>query len=405
MRLPKQLILLPTLRHELLRPGQRRQRTARLLKSPQFRRRCRARLIHAVDLDPVRRARDMQPPVPGRAHSQWLRVERVVPATAHDLDPALDVARELELPRAPRPLPLRGQVLQRYSVPAEAAIGGQFDALGPAPAARVGPAFAADLARVDDDLVVPRAHDRGADGHLLNLDAVGGLLVVLAGLLVEVQVLLALHGRQAGFLDGFDPVQPLDAAGADVAQHDDPERVAVDRGQRLAVHFPGQEHLVGFYFAPRDADEVVHDLVILEISVGTVELEMLTRRLHAPASFDELLQADTYVFGRANGAFGPGSLRHLISLTGIECDLLNPPCTGALHGDYFLDSRKSRLVFKIAKCECARVVDQTIQVEIIVLLLNQRYASMITNKMQAVGCNLLCGHQAFWRFSVVWELE
>jgi hypothetical protein len=37
-----------------------------------------------------------------------------------------------------------------------------------------------DLPIVDDDLILPRRHDRRADWHLLYLEAIGGFLVVFS---------------------------------------------------------------------------------------------------------------------------------------------------------------------------------------------------------------------------------
>ncbi len=71
---------------------------------------------------------------------------------------------------------------------------------------------------------------------------------MLADLLVEVQVLLRLHGCEGRHVDGFDAVEPFDAAGADVAHDYDAERVAVDFGEGLAVHFPGEHDFVGADF-------------------------------------------------------------------------------------------------------------------------------------------------------------
>ena len=129
---PEPLILVPTLRDELLRPRNRRQRTPRLLEQFQLARRERPLLIDTVDFDPMRRARNMQAPIPRGPDAQRLSIERVVPRTADDLDPAFDVAGEVHLPGTPAPAALRGEVLEWDGIPAEAAVGGEFDAFGPA---------------------------------------------------------------------------------------------------------------------------------------------------------------------------------------------------------------------------------------------------------------------------------
>ena len=157
MLFPERFILLSTLRRELFRPSQRRERAVRvLLKHLQLLLRPAARLVDTVHLDAVRRAGHMQAPVPGGAHAQRLCVQRIVPAAANDLDPTFDIAWQIDLPRAPRPLVLCGHELQRDSVPREPSVGRQFDSLRPAAASGVGPAFAVDGSVVDDDLVVPR---------------------------------------------------------------------------------------------------------------------------------------------------------------------------------------------------------------------------------------------------------
>lgn len=104
---PELLVLLISLPLELLRPGDGRVRAASLLEHLHLLSRARARSINAVHVDPMRRAGDMQAPVPRSTHAKRLRVERIVPAAAHDFDPALDVARERNLPSTPGPLMLR----------------------------------------------------------------------------------------------------------------------------------------------------------------------------------------------------------------------------------------------------------------------------------------------------------
>lgn len=70
----------------------------------------------------MRGASDMQTPVPCGTDSQGLCVQRVIPATADNLDPALHVAGQVDLPGTPGPLALFGHVLQRHRVPAEPAV-------------------------------------------------------------------------------------------------------------------------------------------------------------------------------------------------------------------------------------------------------------------------------------------
>jgi hypothetical protein len=91
---------------------------------------------------------------------------------------------------------------------------------------------------VDDDLIGPWRHDGGADGHFLDLNTVGGLQIVLAGLLVEVEVFLALNRCQTGVLDRLDAVEPFDTPRTNVTQHEHAKRESMDRRERLAVHLP-----------------------------------------------------------------------------------------------------------------------------------------------------------------------
>lgn len=173
------------------------------------------------------RARDVQPPVPRTTDLQRLRVQRVIPTAADEFDPALHVAREVEVPSPPRPFVFPRHVGWWDGVPAEPAVSGKLDSLGPSAAARVRPPLDVDLAHVHDDLLCPGRHDCGAHWHLLDLDAVGELLVVFADLLVEVEVLPALHRRPGGFVQGANTVEPLSAPGADVAGDDDSDGIPV----------------------------------------------------------------------------------------------------------------------------------------------------------------------------------
>lgn len=160
----------------------------------------------------MRRAGNMQTPVPRRSHRQRLCIQTVVPCTAHDFDPTFHVTRQIVLPCPPCPLVLLAQVFRWDAVPAETAVCGEFDTLRPTAAARIRPALTVDLAVMDDDLAGPGVHDRRANRHFLNLDTVGGLLIVLANLLREVQILFTLHWSQRWLLNGFDTIEPFDAS-------------------------------------------------------------------------------------------------------------------------------------------------------------------------------------------------
>lgn len=403
--LPKVIIVIPSLRRERNGHGNRTERNAgpfKLLESPP---RKRLGLVHAVDGDAMARAGDVQPPVPGGPDVGRLRVQGVVPAAAHDLDPALDVAREVNLPGPPRPLALGREVLQGHGVPVEAAVGRDLDALRPAPAARVRPALALDLAVVDDDLLGPRRHDGRADGHLLDLDAVGPLEVVLADLLREVQVLLALDGRAARLRDGPDAVQPLDAARADVAEHDDAQGKPVDARQRRPVHLPRQQHLVGLDLGPRHADQVVHEPVVLDVRVAAVELEVLGLWAQPAARLDHLFQADAHVPRRADGALGPRRLWYLVALPGVLGNLLNAPGARALHRDRLLDAREPRLVHDVVEGKGLRVVDQAVEREAVGVPVDDGDPAVVPHKVEVIRRDGLVRHEPLGRLAVVWELQ
>lgn len=126
---------------------------------------------------------------------------------------------------------------------------------------------------------------------------------MFADLLIEVEVLLRLHWGTRRRLDSFDSVEPLDTSGADVSHHNHPQRIAVDLWQGLSVHLPGQHDFVGFYLGPWYADEVVHDVVLLEVGISTVELEVLAAIDESAAGFDDLFQAYSNPASSSNSTF------------------------------------------------------------------------------------------------------
>jgi len=82
-----------------------------------------------------------------------------------------------------------GQVRFGLLTPCMTAVRRALDTFGPTTATTVRPALDLNLAVVDDDLLGPRGHNGGGDGHFLDIDAVGGKLVVFADLAIEVEVL------------------------------------------------------------------------------------------------------------------------------------------------------------------------------------------------------------------------
>lgn len=88
--------------------------------------------IHAVNLDPMTTARDMQTPVPTVSNRHGLRVETVIPAADNEFGPAFVVAWDGRGEGAPGELVFLGEVLDWDWIPDVAAIRGYFDTFGPA---------------------------------------------------------------------------------------------------------------------------------------------------------------------------------------------------------------------------------------------------------------------------------
>ena len=181
-----------------------------------------------------------------------------------------------------------------------------------------------------DNLFGPGRHNRAAHRHLLDLNPIRWTLVMLADLLVEVKVLLALDRRQRGGLNGFNPVKPLNTSSADISQHYHSQWITVDLGQWLAVHFPDKHDLVRLDFRPWNTHEVVHDLVSLEIGLGTIEFQVFRSIDKPTAVFDHLFQADSDIFRSSNCTFCPWGLRKFVSLPRVQTDLLYPTSSRAL---------------------------------------------------------------------------
>jgi hypothetical protein len=85
---------------------------------------------------------------------------------------------------------------------------------------------------------------------------------VLPDLGVEVEVFFGLDGGIGGVGDGFDAVEPFDGPGANIPEYYCAEREAVDLGERLTVHFPGEHDFVELYFGVGDGDNVVLDFAL-----------------------------------------------------------------------------------------------------------------------------------------------
>ena len=134
-----------------------------------------------------------------------------------------------------------------------------------------------------------------------------------------------------------DPVDPLDAAGADVAGHDHSDRCAVRGGQRLAVHLPRQQHLAAHRFVDlhRSAERLgrVGDLG----DVGGAELDVRGLRLH-PDGGQHVAQPRSGPLRRAGRARSPERFAGHVADLGEA----GPPVARALQG------RGQRVVLEFA---------------------------------------------------------
>ena len=157
-------------------------------------------------------ARNMQIPVPGAAHKRRLRIERIIPAADNELQPAFGVDRNVNGPGAPGMEVFFREQLIRGFVPYAAAVGADFDALGPVAARSAGesPAAHGDGAGVDDDAFVEGVDDCGGDGHALDGEAGGVGHVVFADLGREVEVLFLLHRGPSRLRYYIDAREPFD---------------------------------------------------------------------------------------------------------------------------------------------------------------------------------------------------
>lgn len=82
--------------------------------------------------------------------------------------------------------------------------------------------------------------------------------------------LLRLDGSKRWLSEDIDPCQPLARPRADIPTDNGSERRAVSLGQRLAVHFPGEQDFISVRHRLSDGarNGVVVDLVLLEVRVG-----------------------------------------------------------------------------------------------------------------------------------------
>jgi len=195
----------------------------------------------------------------------------------------------------------------RNFIPDAAAVIADFNANRPMPASTIRPATHLDLSIVDDLVRINGAHDSRTNRHILNGETRRISNVVLPNLRVVVQVLLLLHGSLAGSVKDIDPRQPFAAARTDVSKDNGTQREAVDLGQGLPVHLPGQEDFVGLDLAPGNGDGIVVDLTLFEIGVCAEELKVhwFVRVLQTATVLDHLFETDTCPASSSDCALSP----------------------------------------------------------------------------------------------------
>lgn len=108
MLLPILLILIPRLSRKAQRNRQRRERNTSLVHLVHSRLGVLMLLINTEDVDSVARTGDMKTPVPCSSHIRGLCVEGVIPAANDNLNPPLNITREIERPSPPRPAAFLG---------------------------------------------------------------------------------------------------------------------------------------------------------------------------------------------------------------------------------------------------------------------------------------------------------
>jgi hypothetical protein len=123
----------------------------------------------------------------------------------------------------------------------------------------------------------------------------------------------------------LDPLEPLDAAGADVAGHDHAHRPAMHRRERLAVHRPREHDLRAQRLVERDRAAEALGRLRLRAHVGAVEADM--RRLAQRAGKREHVgERDTAPNRGARGAGSPRRLARDVA----DGDQPGAPVAGAL---------------------------------------------------------------------------
>ena len=228
---------------------------------------------------------------------------------------------------------------------------------------------------------------------------------MFSDLLVEIKILFALHWSKCWVFNGSNPIESPGAPRSDVAQHNHSKWVAMDLRQSLSIHFPYEQDLICFGFGPWNAHDVIHRLVVLEVGLSSIEFEMLSAVFETTTVFDNSLQADAYIICCTYGSLGPWSLWYLVSLSSIKADLLYASSPRALNCDKFLDPRELCLIHEIIQFILLGFRHQTIELKTPLILINIRYATVITNKVKRSWRDSFRSHKPFGRLTIVWELQ
>ena len=344
----------------------------------------------------------MQVPVPRAALECRLGVHRVVPAPDTQLDPAFRIHRHPRFPQTPRV-----EVLWRERirlVPDRATVHANLDT-GRETLAAVGPPPEEDLAVMHDNVEVVGGHDCRRDGHVLDTPASRVAGVEFTHLISIVDVLLLLDWGTRLLRQDADTSKPFAGAGADVAEDDDADRIAMNIGQRLAIHIPGEHRFMNFAFAPWDADGIVVHLALFVVGISTKKLKMLTTLLETTAVLNDLLEADTRPACIANGALAPRSIDEFVAIARIGVDLLDAPRTRALDGRHNGHARELVLVLQIRQRETLWAIDQPRNIHKPGIFINMGNASVVANEEILVRSERICHEARVWRLAVIGKLQ